>query len=258
MHDKTDNRPARPGDIALAMGLLTRLPVPAALPAPQPDRRIGQSAWAWPVIGAGLGLGSGLAALVATWLGATPGIAAGLALATQIAMTGALHEDGLADTADGFWGAHEPARRMEIMKDSRSGAFGVIALVLSLMMRWSALSLMIGAGWVLAPLVAAGALSRAVPAVLMAALPNARGTGLSFDSGRPGQDAATLAAAVAFALAFVFTGWASLAGAFWAALAAIGLAWLASRKIGGQTGDVLGAGQQLAELAALAAFAATL
>ncbi len=244
---------ARPGDIAEALTLLTRLPVPA------PDHPRGaRAAWAWPLAGAGVALLAGLVGWASLGLGLPVALAAGLVLAAQIAATGALHEDGLADSADGLWGGQDRAGRLEIMKDSRIGSYGVLALGLSLGLRWSALTAIFEAGALFAPLIAAALISRAPMAVLMAALPNARGAGLAHGVGRPGQDTATLAALLAAGLAFLVVGWAVLAPLFWAALAAIGLAALAKQKIGGQTGDILGAAQQVCEIAALAALAAAL
>ena len=239
----------RAADAAEALALLTRLPVPAHRP------RGAASAWAWPLAGLVVGLLSGLIALLLLWLGVPAGIAAGLTLAAQVMLTGGLHEDGLADCADGFWGGLEPTRRLEIMKDSRIGSYGVIALALGLGLRWSALSLLFAEGQVFAPLIAAAMLSRAPMAVLMAALPNARGDGLSARVGRPAQETALLAAFVALAFGLLVAGWAILAPVFWLTLAVTGLAALARAKVGGQTGDVLGAAQQVAEIAALAAFA---
>lgn len=242
----------KPVDVVEAIALLTRLPVPAF------DPRGHAAAWAWPIAGLVVAILAGLVASLALALGTPPGLAAGLALAVQISLTGGLHEDGLADSADGFWGGHDRARRLEIMKDSRIGSYGVIALVLGLGLRWFALALVFEAGSLFAPLVATASLSRATMAVLMAALPNARGSGLAETVGRPGQDTALLAAGVALAVGFAAAGWTMLAPLFWLTLAAIGLAALAKAKIGGQTGDVLGCAQQVAEIAALIAFASVI
>lgn len=177
--DHFPDKRLQPGDIALAWGLLTRLPVPPALPDPDPERPIAASGWAWPLIGGGLGAVAGLVGLIALGLGVPAGVAAGLALVVLVAATGALHEDGLADCADGFWGGNSPERRREIMKDSRIGAYGTLALILALLLRWSALAALFGAGWVVAPLIAAGALARAPLPMMMALVPNARDHGLS-------------------------------------------------------------------------------
>jgi len=245
---------ARLSDIPLALGLLTRLPVSNDPETAQ--QRGSNAAWAWPLAGLATGLIAGLAGWVATGLGASAGVSGGLVLVVLVMLSGAMHEDGLADTADGLWGGHDKMRRLEIMKDSRIGAYGVIALALSLILRWSALSSLIAAGWLFAPLIAAGMLSRAPMAVLMAGLPNARGHGLSQSVGAPGRRTAALGVGVAFIAGFLLTGLSVVLAAFWITLAVIGVAAVAKAKIGGQTGDILGAAQQVGDIAALATFAA--
>ncbi len=236
-------------DLWSAFALLSRLPVPGHAP------RGAASAWAWPLVGAVLGGIAALAAAAALWLGLTAGVAAALVLALGAALTGALHEDGLADSADGLFGGWTRERRLEIMKDPRTGSFGVLALVLVTLVRWSALTSVLATGSLWA-LVAVGALSRAPMAGIMAALPNARGAGLSHATGRPSARGALIGAALAVACAFLFAGWAALPMALAAGAVALGLALVARARIGGQTGDILGAAQQLAEAAALAVLAA--
>ncbi|MEM7641825.1 MAG: adenosylcobinamide-GDP ribazoletransferase, partial [Pseudomonadota bacterium] len=179
-----------------------------------------------------------------------------LALATSIAVTGALHEDGLADLADGFWGGFDKDRRLAIMRDSRIGTYGVIALALSLLVRWALIGAALEAGHLIWVMVATGAVSRAPMAVLMRWLPPARPDGLSKGAGTPPPATAWAGLAIA-ALTLLphGPGPAILAGGLVAA-AALGLGCLARAKIGGQTGDVLGACQQVAEIAALAALTA--
>lgn len=250
-----DMRLAMPCDILAALGLLTRLPIKVDFARAQ--ARGARAAWAWPLAGALVGGIAGLIGLAAWALGLPPGFAAGLTLVTQVMLTGAMHEDGLADTADGLWGGYTRERRLEIMKDSAIGAYGTIALVLSLLLRFAVLSTLFAAGHALLALVAAGALSRAAMSITMSTLPNARGAGLSDSVGRPPRATAALGLGIALTLTLLITGPAAwLASALAAGLAALALAALARAKIGGQTGDILGATQQLAEISALAAFAA--
>lgn len=235
-------------DLPGAFGLLTRLP------AGGPGRGAA-SAWAWPVAGAVVGGLAAAAALGALAAGLPAGVAAGAALAVQALATGALHEDGLGDTADGIWGGRTPERRLEIMKDSRIGSYGVLALLLVTLLRWSALAALLhpGAGWgVVAGLIALGALSRVPMAVMMTALPPARGTGLSQGMGRPHPATAALATVAGLGLALPLGPGAALALALACGLPALWLGAVARRRIGGQTGDVLGATQQLSEAAGLA------
>ncbi len=244
-----------PFDLAAALGLLTRLPVP--LDFARAQARGAKAAWAWPVAGLVVGAVGAVAGGLALWLGAGPGAAAALALGAQMAVTGGLHEDGLADSADGLWGGHNRARQLEIMKDSRIGTYGVLALMIVTLLRWSALAQLFEAGsW--AALLAAGALSRAPMAALMAALPNARGSGLAQSVGRPGGATVALGAALALACGLAMLGAAGLWAALWVAGIGLAVGAVARAKIGGQTGDILGAAQQLAEAAVLTVAASAL
>ena len=243
-------------DIPAALGLLTRLPI--RLDADQARRRGARSAWAWPLVGlipAGLGAIFGFVALR---FGVPALGAAGLALVAQVMITGAMHEDGLADTADGLWGGMTPARRLEIMKDSHIGAYGVIALVLSSLLRAALLAAILPADGAFWALLVTGVISRAPMVALMSVMQNARQAGLSQSVGRVPSQTAWLALASAGAIALILTPYAVLALLLWTGLAVVILAGLAQSKIGGQTGDILGASQQVAEIAALAVFAALL
>ncbi len=244
-----DIAPQLTDDLGSAFALLTRLPVPDHAP------RGAASAWAWPMVGAVVGAIAAAFASAGLWLGLTPGVAAAGVLGLMALLTGGLHEDGLSDTADGLFGGWTRERRLEIMKDSRVGSYGVLALVLVTLARWSALTTFLGAGGVWG-LVAVGAVSRAPMGLVMAALPNARATGLSHSTGRPDPGVALAGAGIAVGMAFLFAGWAALPMLAAAALAAWLLARTAQARIGGQTGDILGASQQLAEAACLAVLAA--
>lgn len=235
------------GDLALALGLLTRLPLRGA-----PDvSRGAEAAWAWPLAGLAP---AGLAAL-AIWLvaGFGAGIAAATGLAVAVIVTGALHEDGLADTADGLWGGWTRERRLEIMKDSHIGTYGVIALCLSLGARWGALWLLFmqGAGPASAALLSSAALSRALLPCVMARLPHARATGLSHSQGRPGTATAAVGLGIGCIAALLLAGGAGFWAVIWAVIVAALLARIAQARIGGQTGDILGATQQMVEIAVL-------
>lgn len=232
-------------DVGGALALLTRLP------APPHESRGARAAWAWPLAGAIVGALAAAAAATALALELGPGIAAALALGTQAIVTGALHEDGLADSADGLWGGGTAEKRLAIMKDSRIGTYGALALMFGVLLRWQALSLILTETGPWGTLIAVGALSRWPMAAILYALPPAREGGLSRLVGRtPG---ATLAAASGMALVvgIVATGWTAFTlavaviavTAFWAALA--------GRRLGGQTGDICGASQQTAEVAIL-------
>lgn len=245
---KNDTQLAQLADIPRATGLLTRLPVPVGDTA-----RGAAAAWAYPVVGLIVGGLAAVVGAVAFGLGLPAMLCALLSLATMVVVTGAMHEDGLADTADGLWGGWTREARLEIMKDSHIGTFGVLALVLAVAARWAALWLLfeVGVGVACAALVVAATVSRATMPALMTALPHARDTGLSHSVGNVPAGAAWIAGGLAALAALLLCGSAMLGVLFWAALVAFGIALIARRKIGGQTGDILGACQQVTEIAVL-------
>jgi len=234
-----------------ALQFMTRLPTPR-LAGFQPDW-IARSAPYYPVVGWVVGVLSATALLAAShfW----PGLpAAIIAIVTGLLVTGGFHEDGLADTADGLGGGQTPARRLEIMKDSRIGAYGVLAL-------WSVLTLKVVLLATLPPLQGALALvlihgaGRAAAASVMASLAYARDPdqaklGPSPMTVRPQEAAIALVLGVA-PMAFWSSPLQAAAGLGLAAIGAAGLALVSRRLIGGFTGDVLGGVEQLAELGLL-------
>lgn len=239
-------------DIPAALGLLSRLPVNSD------GKRGAACAWAFPVTGLILGTLAAAIGWVAAVIGLSNGLTAGLALVSLVVMTGAMHEDGLADSVDGLWGGWDKKRRLEIMKDSHIGAYGVIALVLSLLLRWSALTALAQAGMLTVSLIAVAALSRVPMVVIMAMIPHARNDGLSASVGRAGMTTAFIAVVIGTLVSIAFLGWAGLAPIIAVALASTAVTLIAIRKIGGQTGDILGATQQLSEIAALIALTTAL
>src|SRR5262249_50123562 len=145
-------------DVAVCLTLCTRLPLAHAFPIASGD--IARASWAMPVAGALVGALGALAYWIAIRLGLPPLVAAAVALATGLVATGCLHEDGLADTADGF-GGNGRERKLEIMRDSRLGTYGACALLMSLLLRWSALASIADARNAALALVAAHAAARA-------------------------------------------------------------------------------------------------
>lgn len=238
-------------DLGTALGLLTRLPAAEGVRGPR-------AAWAWPLAGLIVAALAGLAGWLLLAVGLVPGVAAAAVLALLALMTGAMHEDGLADSADGLFGGWDRARRLEVMRDSRIGTYGMLGLLLVTLGRWAALSFLMATGHILGPLVAAAMLSRAALPVVMIALPAARTDGLSVRAGTPPKPAALLGLALALVVALIWIGWAAIPAAIAAGLAVAAVAAVAQARIGGQTGDILGAAQQLADLAVLAALTAVL
>lgn len=242
----------RLAEARLALVLLTRLPVGRIARAPA----LGATAWAWPLAGAAVGLGQGAVLAVALAADLPASVAALLAVTAGLVLTGGLHEDGLADLTDGLGGGDTPARRLEIMRDSRIGSHGAAALILALALRAAGFAALTGGAAVALP-VAAAMLSRATLPALLVALPQARRDGLGA-AARPGSSgrATAVGAAIALLAALLLLGPLGLAAALAAAAAATLTGALARRRLGGITGDVLGAAQVVAELAALVAWLA--
>ncbi|MEP2533281.1 adenosylcobinamide-GDP ribazoletransferase [Shimia sp.] len=236
-----------PGDILTAIALLSRLPMRADF------SRGARASWAYPIAGAVIAAMAALPTAAALALGIPPTLAALVWVAVSVIICGAMHEDGLADCADGFWGGWERDRRLEIMKDSRIGAYGVIALCLSLGARWLAVGIILQSDTWLWPLLITALLSRAIMPALMTALPHARDNGLSHAQGRPGVPTTTLGACLAVTAAVALMGLSGLSLALLAGMSTVICGLIARTKIGGQTGDVLGATQQVTEITLLVA-----
>ena len=238
------------GDIKTSILICTRLPLPYLALAVNLD--LARASWAFPVAGALVG-GAGASAFLAASAVRLPStLAAALALMVTLLVTGCLHEDGLADTADGFGGGWDRARKLEIMRDSRLGAYGACALMMSLLLRWTALAAFASPMSAATGLMAAHIAARAVLPAFMHFVPPARADGLSAEAGRPGLRSAAAAGLLgALALTFTLGLSATFIGLVLAASAGLLMAWLCVRQIGGQTGDVLGALEQMIEIVIL-------
>ena len=234
-------------EIKLAFAFLTRLPC-SIEPGERPG--IGNAAWAFPIVGIAVGLFSGSVYLAASLaLPALP--SAILAMIAAILATGALHEDGLADVADGFGGGTSRDDKLRIMRDSQVGSFGMVALIATFVLTASAMATAPAEARALAWFAAIGACSRAAMFVPMALLQPARSDGLGH--------AAVLTLGWRFWIAIAFATCAALATVpeliLATALIAVSMLLLAKRQVGGQTGDVLGATQKVAECACWLALA---
>ncbi len=248
---KNDDALCRVGDIAVALALLTRLPLPV-----EPDYARGAAAaWAYPLAGLVVATISGGAGVLTSLIGLPTPFSALIVLGFLIMLTGAMHEDGLADTADGLWGGWDREKRLDIMKDSHIGTYGVVAIFLGLAWRYAAILMLYDISPILGfgTVVAAALLSRAVMPVMMASLPHARDGGLSHRVGPAQRRTAALGLLVAAGLAFAVIGQAVVPALLAAAMGGLLVGLIARRKIGGQTGDILGASQQLAEIGVLTA-----
>jgi adenosylcobinamide-GDP ribazoletransferase len=237
-----------------ATAVLTRLPVADRA---APETTVADACWAFPAVGAGIGFIAGAVMLLASAAGLPNAPAALLALVAAGLVTGALHEDGLADTVDGFGGGRDRAEKLEIMRDSRQGSYGVLALILSIGLRGVALASIPGPIEGALALIAAHAASRAALAPVLYLMSPAREDGLGATAGRPSLAAMLGACALGVFVALGMLG--PVRGAVALVLMAIAVAaaaMLARRQIGGYTGDVLGAFQQVGEIVMLLVAAA--
>jgi adenosylcobinamide-GDP ribazoletransferase len=231
--------------LAAAVMFFTRLPVPSGWGTTRDDLQ--RAAAYFPFVGWIVG---GVAAAV-WWLAApvwSPGVASALSLAATVVLTGAMHEDGFADVCDGFGGGYTKERVLEIMHDSRVGAFGAIGAVIMLLLKWQTVA---GLSPLLAPaaLVAGHVVSRAVSTTLMTTLSYVRPESVKAKPLATELCGGRLVWVIVTALAAM----ALLPPQTWWALAvmlAVRLLlarWFAAR-IGGYTGDCLGAAQQVSEV----------
>ena len=250
----------RPGwwdDVRLCLMFLSRLPVSA--PGGH-ARSLSAAMRAFPLAGAFIGALGGVICVAALWAGLPGTVAALLAISCLLLITGGLHEDGLADVADGFGGGGTEERKLEIMKDSRIGSYGVLALICALLLKAAALTVILesspGPAAIVAMFVALGSWSRTFCVSLMATTENARGGGLAAGAGRPSSTTHSIAllsggAVAAFCLFYGFGLTATLAVFGVSAAVFLMVRNLAVRQIGGHTGDVAGAMQVVTETAML-------
>jgi adenosylcobinamide-GDP ribazoletransferase len=234
-------------DLAAAFGLLTRIPVGHVARAPAP-----RDVWAYPVVGAVVGAAGGAVYAGASGVGVPSALCALLAITATALLTGALHEDGLADTADGFFGGATRERKLEIMRDSRIGTFGALALMLSTAIRATAVSTISRPLAVFGALVLAGTAGRAAIVMLSRMLMPARNDGMAAGIGRSPGGAIIFALAISLAMAFaMLPPMKAVSVCAAATLGCLAVAWRAKTLIGGFTGDVLGAVEIVVECAVL-------
>lgn len=245
-------------DLVTAIRFFSRLPLSGA---PHQPPRLDGIARVLPVASLFIGLGPAVLLIAAIFVHLPALYAAGLAVLAGIVVTGGMAEDALADSADGLFGGATPERRLAILKDSRHGTFGVLALVLLVLMRAGALAAMAennalaaAGAWL-----SAGILARSAGLWLSVALPPARSFGASATAGRVGRGSfATgllLALLIAIGIGLPAVGAPALIfGLVVSAAVMAGWTELCRRLVGGQTGDLIGALMALIELVLLGAF----
>lgn len=241
-------------DLKVAMAFCTRLPVGTNEALTGTD--VARAFWAMPVAGIIVGAIGGIVYAIAHWLRVPVLPAAALSLAATMVATGGLHEDGLADTADGL-GGRTREETLAIMHDSRIGTFGTCALVLSLLIRAGAIASLAAPGLVAAAVIAAHAAGRACLPIALSLLPPARVDGLSAEASRVSGETAAVAAAIGVLSVFFAAGLTSTIIIAVLLLFAIGtFAQYCRRVLGGHTGDALGALEQIGEIIVLLSIAA--
>lgn len=259
--------PSRLNDeLAVALTWLTRLPVkfpdsvdqtpPPAMGEGGSAPSLADSAWAFPVVGAMVGTVAAAVYVLIEWTGAPDLLAGVLAIAALTLLTGGLHEDGLADFFDGLGARGGKAEKLAAMRDSRIGAYGVLALIIVLAARVAAVASVDAA----MSLIVICAFSRATLVHVMLTSRLARPDGAARNAGVPSAESRKVAAIITFGLLAV---WALLSGGILEAsivalaggAAAAWITWRADRSFGGYTGDVLGAACLISETAMLVALA---
>ena len=243
--------------LALALHFLTRIPTPFEIDY-SPERLNAASRYS-PIVGAIIGTVAALAFGIAN-LALPTTIAVIIATAATALLTGAFHEDGLADTFDGISGAHDRNRALEIMHDSRIGTFGALALILVITLKIAALSSLSDTTTIITALIAAQTISRTSIVIVQATSTYARETGIASPQDQPFKPKnaiiATLTALITIAaLALILSPTAALLATAGAITGHSLIRLYFQPRLGGHTGDTLGATQQITELAIYIALA---
>jgi adenosylcobinamide-GDP ribazoletransferase len=213
---------------------------------------LAKAAWAFPVAGILVGLIAVAVYGIAHRAGIPAWPAATLSVLATLLVTGCLHEDGLADTADGFGGGKTREQKLDIMRDSRIGTYGVCALIVTLLLRVGVLASFFSAASVGWALLASHAGARASMMAFMFLVPPARRDGLSSDAGQPPIESVGAALALGFLVTAICLGpLRAIVAVVVLVVVVVLMAWLSRKQIGGQTGDVLGAVEQVSEIVIL-------
>ncbi len=250
-----------PGDTIDCLNFFSRIPVRHLKRQTEQPTEFRIAAGAWPLVGLVIALAPAGVLLLAGLAAIPPVISATLSVAFLIALTGALHEDGLADVVDGFGGGRNREDKLAIMRDSRLGTYGALALVVTLIVRVSGIAtiLSVNPPAAFAAIIAVAVASRSLALVHWHALLPAREDGLAANAGRPDRQALFVGLAIgipALVLLLPFAGWQVIFAAAIASLGVVAFTRLARQQIGGHTGDTIGAAQQIAEVLLLAGLAA--
>ncbi|HVJ32320.1 MAG TPA: adenosylcobinamide-GDP ribazoletransferase [Terriglobia bacterium] len=258
----TEPEPGTPEDVipihhlhGLGQGLLTGLGFFTRLPVRPTDQPLAEAVALFSVIGALIGLGATAVYVLGLWIGLSGLMSAILAVAATAMLTGALHDDGLADFADMLGVRGDRARKLAVMRDSTIGTYGTLALVFVNLMKVAALADLAVPGQVASALIAAHALGRGVLPFVMRSYPLARSNGLAVHAGKPPLKGTYVSIALAVLIAGLVGGPSvALVATVAAFVVAFLVAQIAHRQLGGYTGDVLGAAEQLVEVTVILNF----
>lgn len=240
-------------DVLVCLVFFTRLPLKRS-----PEKPLGEAIWAAPLAGLAVALLGVLAFEIVNFLGVPTLPAAAVTLAAILLTTGLLHEDGLADVADGFGGGKTPERKLEIMHDSRLGTYGAAALLMSALIRWTAIANLVSHEQVLFGLIAAHVASRSIFARLLIDTPLASQSGLAATVGAISDNSAWLSLLIGAVSLLLLGPFAAFVTALVCVIAVVAFRQICLRQVGGLTGDTLGAAQQLVEITILVAASAAL
>jgi adenosylcobinamide-GDP ribazoletransferase len=236
-------------DILAAFMLLTRFPVNWEKVSPNTEPNINRSLWAYPIVGLVISIVGAVVYWVSTMLLLPQFSCVILSLTAMILSTGAFHEDGLADVVDGFGGGLTVDKKLEIMRDSQIGTYGGLALIISILLKVSLLS-SFNTEQVIIALIVGAMLSRVMIIIALRILPAARKNSLSVTAGKPSWNSLSVALMIAFLFAFLFlTLKVTIITFIVATLTTGGLCRIAYKQVGGVSGDILGAVQQISEIA---------
>jgi adenosylcobinamide-GDP ribazoletransferase len=236
-------------DLLSGLGFFTRLPVRS------PGIALAEAAQVFSLIGALIGFAATLIYVAGLWIGLSSLMSAILAIAGTVVLTGALHEDGLADFADMLGVRDDRQRKLSVMRDSTIGSYGTLALIFVSLMKVAALMELAVPGQVAGALISAHALGRGVLPLVMRTYPLARSNGLAVHAGKPPVAGTYTALGVAAVIALLVGGpGVAVVATVSALVAAFLVTHLAYRQLGGYTGDVLGAAEQIVEVAVIMNF----
>ncbi len=236
----------------LALSFFTRIPIGKR---DFGSLTLAQAAAYFPVIGALIGLLDGVFYLLMFAIGLPTIISAWLTIGFHLLLTGGLHEDGLADTADGLAAGRDREQKLSIMRDSRIGSYGVLALITVISLRANLIAGFTGNFATIMIFIATAACSRSFLAIFMQNVPYARDYGLAARAGKPATEQVIIAISIAIC-SLLLTGKiiATITAIFSLAIIYVAIKQIANKNFGGITGDVLGAAQQISEVALLLIF----